>query len=134
MDRQRLAQFTHLLVQDPAETLGTVGLRADVLETRVDRVPCSNTNGAHRTASTNCPLDGRPQLLVVGGAWRAIGRPGTSSPPCRDRDGASSSRPTKCKGAMLNPGPKNPDSHGCPIASRKTGWVRMVSFSTKSAS
>ena len=97
------AQLTHLLVQDPgsAETLGTVGLRADVLgDPRVDRVLSTvqtPPNGAIGTASTDkVPLDGRPQPARGGAAHRrAIGRrSGTSSPPCRDRDGASSSRPT----------------------------------------
>ena len=74
--RQRLAQFTHLLVQDPgsAETLGTVGLRADVLgDPRVDRVLSTvqtPPNGAIQDRIDQIARwkDGR-NLLVVGSAW-----------------------------------------------------------------
>ena len=74
--RQRLAQFTHLLVQDPgsAETLGTVGLRADVLgDPRVDRVLSTvqtPPNGAIQDRIDQIArwMDGR-NLLVVGSAW-----------------------------------------------------------------
>lgn len=74
--RQRLAQFTHLLVQDPgsAETLSTVGLRADVLgDPRVDRVLSTvqtPPNGAIQDRIDQIArwMDGR-NLLVVGSAW-----------------------------------------------------------------
>ena len=74
--RKRLAQFTHLLVQDPssADTIGSFGLPAEVLgDPRVDRV--LSTVRASPSATIQNRLDhiarwvnGR-NLLVVGSAW-----------------------------------------------------------------
>ena len=128
MDPKRMANLTHLLGPGrpgSAETIGEVGLHSDVLGDPAWTAcfPQSGIlpNGALQPRLDQIgPLARRPQ--PARGGQRLGGRLARDPPFLRPSSGSgwcSSSRPTKCKGAMLNPGPKSPDSHGC-LTSLKT--------------